>query len=159
MQYSTMWWFHVFALVKWSKAILALILLLLVFMYKSMCSKCPGHVKVGGKTLCFCWEGFFHLGVVVWQLVIEKNGNLDVKRTAVITFLGLVLVGPTLHIWWGKQFLCFLCNPAAWKLTNGLWLCFLRCKSISNVHLPLVLALCFSSIVESCMPIVFVAGT
>jgi peroxisomal membrane protein 2 len=36
----------------------------------------------------------------VWQLVIEKNGNLDVKRTAVITFLGLVLVGPTLHIWY-----------------------------------------------------------
>jgi peroxisomal membrane protein 2 len=44
-------------------------------------------------------EGTFHLGVVVWQLVIEKNGKLDVKRTAVITFLGLVLVGPTLHIW------------------------------------------------------------
>jgi hypothetical protein len=35
----------------------------------------------------------------VWQLVIEKDGKLDVKQTAVITFLGLVLVGLMLHIW------------------------------------------------------------
>jgi hypothetical protein len=40
------------------------------------------------------------LGDLFCQLVIEKNGKLDVKRTAVITFLGLVLVGPTLHIWY-----------------------------------------------------------
>ncbi|CAK9864150.1 unnamed protein product [Sphagnum jensenii] len=40
------------------------------------------------------------LGDFFCQLVIEKNGKLDVKQTAVITFLGLVLVGPMLHIWY-----------------------------------------------------------
>jgi hypothetical protein len=40
------------------------------------------------------------LGDFFRQLVIEKNGKLDVKQTAVITFLGLVLVGPMLHIWY-----------------------------------------------------------
>ncbi|KAH8941334.1 hypothetical protein BDL97_14G032500 [Sphagnum fallax] len=40
------------------------------------------------------------LGDFFCQLVIEKDGKLDVKKTAVITFLGLVLVGPMLHIWY-----------------------------------------------------------
>jgi hypothetical protein len=39
------------------------------------------------------------LGDFFCQLVIEKDGKLDVKQTAVIAFLGLVLVGPMLHIW------------------------------------------------------------
>jgi hypothetical protein len=33
------------------------------------------------------------------QLVIEKVGKLDLRRMFVFTFLGLVLVGPTLHVW------------------------------------------------------------
>ncbi|CAM6035156.1 unnamed protein product [Sphagnum compactum] len=40
------------------------------------------------------------LGDFFCQLVLEKNGKLDVKQTAVITLLGLVLVGPMLHIWY-----------------------------------------------------------
>ncbi|CAK9203629.1 unnamed protein product, partial [Sphagnum troendelagicum] len=40
------------------------------------------------------------LGDFFCQLVIEKDGKLDVKQTAVITFLGLVLVGLMLHIWY-----------------------------------------------------------
>ncbi|CAM6058313.1 unnamed protein product [Sphagnum tenellum] len=40
------------------------------------------------------------LGDFFCQLVIEKDGKVDVKKTAVITFLGLVLVGPMLHIWY-----------------------------------------------------------
>lgn len=33
------------------------------------------------------------------QLVIDQVPSLDLKRTFLFTLLGLVLVGPTLHIW------------------------------------------------------------
>jgi hypothetical protein len=40
------------------------------------------------------------LGDIFCQLVIDKSGKVDVKRTATITFLGFILVGPTLHTWY-----------------------------------------------------------
>lgn len=40
------------------------------------------------------------LGDVFCQLVIDKSDQIDIKRTAVITFLGFILVGPTLHTWY-----------------------------------------------------------
>ncbi|KAL6595646.1 hypothetical protein ACP70R_047986 [Stipagrostis hirtigluma subsp. patula] len=39
-------------------------------------------------------------GDIICQLVIDKAPELDLKRTFVFTFLGLVLVGPTLHVWY-----------------------------------------------------------
>lgn len=39
-------------------------------------------------------------GDIICQLVIDKVPELDLKRTFVFTFLGLVLVGPTLHVWY-----------------------------------------------------------
>jgi len=35
----------------------------------------------------------------LFQLVIDRVPELDLRRTFVFTFLGLALVGPTLHIW------------------------------------------------------------
>ncbi|KAG0592470.1 hypothetical protein KC19_1G254500 [Ceratodon purpureus] len=40
------------------------------------------------------------LGDIFCQLVIDKSDKIDIKRTAVITFLGFILVGPTLHTWY-----------------------------------------------------------
>uniref|UniRef100_A0A0E0RD83 Uncharacterized protein n=1 Tax=Oryza rufipogon TaxID=4529 RepID=A0A0E0RD83_ORYRU len=39
-------------------------------------------------------------GDLICQLAIDKVPKLDLKRTFVFTFLGLVLVGPTLHVWY-----------------------------------------------------------
>lgn len=39
-------------------------------------------------------------GDLICQLVIDKVPELDLKRTFVFTLLGLVLVGPTLHVWY-----------------------------------------------------------
>ncbi|KAJ8759760.1 hypothetical protein K2173_009861 [Erythroxylum novogranatense] len=40
------------------------------------------------------------LGDLICQLVIEQVPSLDFKRTFLFTFLGLALVGPTLHFWY-----------------------------------------------------------
>lgn len=40
------------------------------------------------------------IGDVICQLVIDKVPSLDYKRTFMFTFLGLALVGPTLHFWY-----------------------------------------------------------
>ncbi|XP_002967587.2 peroxisomal membrane protein 2 [Selaginella moellendorffii] len=40
------------------------------------------------------------MGDLFTQLVIEKSGGIDIKRIVVITSLGLMLVGPTLHFWY-----------------------------------------------------------
>ncbi|KAK3001392.1 hypothetical protein RJ639_020841, partial [Escallonia herrerae] len=39
-------------------------------------------------------------GDVICQLFIDQVPSLDLKRTFLFTFLGLVLVGPTLHFWY-----------------------------------------------------------
>jgi len=39
-------------------------------------------------------------GDLICQLVIDRVQELDLRRTFVFTFLGLALVGPTLHIWY-----------------------------------------------------------
>uniref|UniRef100_A0A0E0MJ73 Uncharacterized protein n=1 Tax=Oryza punctata TaxID=4537 RepID=A0A0E0MJ73_ORYPU len=39
-------------------------------------------------------------GDLICQIAIDKVPKLDLKRTFVFTFLGLVLVGPTLHVWY-----------------------------------------------------------
>ncbi|XP_074320613.1 protein sym-1 [Silene latifolia] len=40
------------------------------------------------------------IGDLICQVVIDKAPTLDYKRTFVFTFLGLALVGPTLHYWY-----------------------------------------------------------
>lgn len=40
------------------------------------------------------------VGDLICQFVIDQVAKLDLKRTFVFTFLGLVLVGPTLHFWY-----------------------------------------------------------
>lgn len=40
------------------------------------------------------------LGDLFCQLVVEKHKTVDLKRIAIFTLLGLVLVGPTLHFWY-----------------------------------------------------------
>ncbi|XP_078160752.1 protein SYM1-like [Carex rostrata] len=40
------------------------------------------------------------IGDLICQFVIDKVTKLDLKRTFVFTFLGLALVGPTLHVWY-----------------------------------------------------------
>ncbi|TMW58708.1 hypothetical protein Poli38472_010267 [Pythium oligandrum] len=40
------------------------------------------------------------LGDVTCQFIIEKSDKLDVKRTAIFTFLGGVVVAPILHVWY-----------------------------------------------------------
>ncbi|KAJ4848101.1 hypothetical protein Tsubulata_023522 [Turnera subulata] len=42
------------------------------------------------------------LGDLICQLVIDQAPSLDLKRTFIFTLLGLVLVGPTLHVWYLK---------------------------------------------------------
>uniref|UniRef100_A0A0D9XWJ1 Peroxisomal membrane protein MPV17 n=1 Tax=Leersia perrieri TaxID=77586 RepID=A0A0D9XWJ1_9ORYZ len=39
-------------------------------------------------------------GDLICQLAIDKVPELNLKRTFVFTLLGLVLVGPTLHVWY-----------------------------------------------------------
>ncbi|PWZ26479.1 Protein Mpv17 [Zea mays] len=39
-------------------------------------------------------------GDLICQLVIDRVPELDLRRTFVFTFLGLALVGPTLHVWY-----------------------------------------------------------
>ncbi|KAJ4780131.1 Protein Mpv17 [Rhynchospora pubera] len=40
------------------------------------------------------------IGDLICQLVVDKVAKLDLRRTFVFTFLGLALVGPTLHVWY-----------------------------------------------------------
>ncbi|ONK77997.1 uncharacterized protein A4U43_C02F13130 [Asparagus officinalis] len=40
------------------------------------------------------------IGDLICQFVINRVTKLDLKRTFVFTFLGLALVGPTLHFWY-----------------------------------------------------------
>ncbi|XP_047323263.1 protein SYM1 [Impatiens glandulifera] len=40
------------------------------------------------------------IGDITCQIFIDQVPSLDLKRTFVFTILGLVLVGPTLHIWY-----------------------------------------------------------
>ncbi|KAI3421603.1 uncharacterized protein J3R85_012113 [Psidium guajava] len=40
------------------------------------------------------------LGDLICQLVIDQAPSLDLKRNFLFTFLGLVMVGPTLHFWY-----------------------------------------------------------
>lgn len=40
------------------------------------------------------------VGDLICQVVIDRVPSLDLKRVSLFTFLGLVLVGPTLHFWY-----------------------------------------------------------
>ncbi|KAI3757100.1 hypothetical protein L6452_04633 [Arctium lappa] len=40
------------------------------------------------------------VGDLICQVVIDQVPSLDLKRVSLFTFLGLVLVGPTLHFWY-----------------------------------------------------------
>ncbi|XP_024968886.1 protein sym-1 [Cynara cardunculus var. scolymus] len=40
------------------------------------------------------------VGDLICQVVIDKAPSVDLKRVSLFTFLGLVLVGPTLHFWY-----------------------------------------------------------
>ncbi|KAD4584058.1 hypothetical protein E3N88_21659 [Mikania micrantha] len=40
------------------------------------------------------------IGDLICQVLIDKVPSLDLKRVSLFTFLGMVLVGPTLHFWY-----------------------------------------------------------
>ncbi|XP_060204317.1 protein sym-1 [Lycium barbarum] len=62
--------------------------------YLSLLEKYPVWTKaVTSALLTLC-------GDLICQLWIDQVASVDVKRTFLITFLGLVLVGPTLHFWY-----------------------------------------------------------
>ncbi|KAI4363955.1 hypothetical protein MLD38_020108 [Melastoma candidum] len=62
--------------------------------YISMLEKFPVLTKaVTSAFLTF-------LGDLICQVVIDQAPSLDLKRNFLFTFLGLVLVGPTLHFWY-----------------------------------------------------------
>ncbi|KAK4777472.1 hypothetical protein SAY87_017659 [Trapa incisa] len=62
--------------------------------YLSLLAKYPVRTKaITSALLTF-------IGDLICQLVIEQVPSLDMKRSFLFTFLGLVLVGPTLHFWY-----------------------------------------------------------
>ncbi|XP_059304503.1 protein sym-1-like [Lycium ferocissimum] len=62
--------------------------------YLSLLEKYPVWTKaVTSALLTLC-------GDLICQLWIDQVASVDVKRTFLFTFLGLVLVGPTLHFWY-----------------------------------------------------------
>ncbi|GJX83425.1 protein SYM-1 [Tanacetum coccineum] len=40
------------------------------------------------------------VGDLICQIVIDKKPSPDIKRVSIFTFLGMALVGPTLHFWY-----------------------------------------------------------
>lgn len=62
--------------------------------YLSLLAKYPVMTKAATSS-------FLNLvGDVICQLVFDQVPSLDLKRTFLFAFLGLVLVGPTLHFWY-----------------------------------------------------------
>ncbi|XP_073143252.1 protein sym-1 [Henckelia pumila] len=62
--------------------------------YLSLLAKYPVMTKAATSS-------FLNLvGDVICQLVVDKVPSLDLKRAFLFAFLGLVLVGPTLHFWY-----------------------------------------------------------
>lgn len=62
--------------------------------YLSLLAKYPLMTKAATSS-------FLNLvGDVICQLVFDQVPSLDLKRTFLFAFLGLVLVGPTLHFWY-----------------------------------------------------------
>lgn len=62
--------------------------------YLSLLAKYPVMTKASTSS-------FLNLvGDVICQLVFDQVPSLDLKRTFLFAFLGLVLVGPTLHFWY-----------------------------------------------------------
>ncbi|KZV57309.1 protein sym-1 [Dorcoceras hygrometricum] len=62
--------------------------------YLSLLAKYPVMTKAATSS-------FLNLvGDVICQLVYDQVPSLDLKRTFLFSFLGLVLVGPTLHFWY-----------------------------------------------------------
>lgn len=62
--------------------------------YLSLLAKHPVMTKAATSS-------FLNLvGDVICQLVFDQVPSLDLKRTFLFAFLGLVLVGPTLHFWY-----------------------------------------------------------
>nr|GMD21376.1 protein sym-1-like [Ipomoea batatas] len=62
--------------------------------YLSLLEKYPVWTKAITSAFLTC------IGDVICQLWIDAAPSLDGKRTFLFTFLGLVLVGPTLHFWY-----------------------------------------------------------
>nr|GMD31164.1 protein sym-1-like [Ipomoea batatas] len=62
--------------------------------YLSLLEKYPVWTKAVTSALLNC------VGDLICQLWIDHAPSLDVKRTLLFTFLGLALVGPTLHFWY-----------------------------------------------------------
>jgi len=69
---------------------LPLIEVFLSYIHGNRCCLLLIHLK------CVVLNPLFFLS----QLVIDRVQELDLRRTFVFTFLGLALVGPTLHIWY-----------------------------------------------------------
>ncbi|XP_015167035.1 protein sym-1 isoform X2 [Solanum tuberosum] len=62
--------------------------------YLSLLEKYPVWTKAVTSALLTLF------GDLICQLWIDQVASVDVKRTLLFTFLGLVLVGPTLHFWY-----------------------------------------------------------
>lgn len=62
--------------------------------YLSLLEKYPVWTKAVTSALLTLF------GDLICQLWIDQVASVDVKRTFLFTFLGLVLVGPTLHFWY-----------------------------------------------------------
>ncbi|XP_031121754.1 protein Mpv17-like [Ipomoea triloba] len=62
--------------------------------YLSLLEKYPVWTKAITSAILTC------VGDLICQLWIDAAPSLDGKRTFLFTFLGLVLVGPTLHFWY-----------------------------------------------------------
>ncbi|KAK4362645.1 hypothetical protein RND71_017886 [Anisodus tanguticus] len=62
--------------------------------YLSLLEKYPVRTKAVTSAMMTLF------GDLICQLWIDQAASADVKRTFLFTFLGLVLVGPTLHFWY-----------------------------------------------------------
>ncbi|KAJ4973881.1 hypothetical protein NE237_007055 [Protea cynaroides] len=62
--------------------------------YLAALEKYPVLTKAITSALLTC------IGDLICQLLIDQVSTLDLKRTFLFTFLGFVLVGPTLHFWY-----------------------------------------------------------
>ncbi|CAN6454596.1 unnamed protein product [Victoria cruziana] len=79
------------------------------------------------------------IGDSICQLLIEQLPTLDVKRTFLFAFLGMVLVGPTLHFWYLS-----LCNLVSLPGGSG---AFIRLLLDQFIFSPLFIGVFLSTLV------------
>ncbi|KAL8129297.1 hypothetical protein V2J09_018452 [Rumex salicifolius] len=63
-------------------------------LYLDLLAKFPVITKAITSAILTC------IGDLICQLVVDKVPSVDYRRTFIFSFLGLVLVGPSLHFWY-----------------------------------------------------------